>query len=74
MTIPSVSTNALGYGAYLGFYANLRYQLLNGVDRTMINHFDVLNVAICFSTALRYIPYCSSIANSCITNQLSGDI
>ncbi|KAG6482218.1 hypothetical protein ZIOFF_058849 [Zingiber officinale] len=55
VTVPSVSTNALGYGAYLGFYANLRYQILNGVDRAMINHFDVLKVAFCFSTALRIL-------------------
>ncbi|XP_074561544.1 protein RETICULATA-RELATED 6, chloroplastic-like [Curcuma longa] len=55
VTVPSVSTNALGYGAYLGVFANLRYQLLNGVDRAMINHFDVLKVAICFSTALRIL-------------------
>lgn len=54
MTIPSVSSNALGYGAFLGLYANMRYQLLNGIDRTMLNHFDVLGVAIFFSTALRY--------------------
>lgn len=54
MTIPSVSSNALGYGAFLGLYTNMRYQLLNGIDRTMLNHFDVLGVAIFFSTALRY--------------------
>ncbi|CAL9079353.1 hypothetical protein MUK42_27194 [Musa troglodytarum] len=55
VTIPSVSTNALGYGAFLGLYANMRYQLLNGLDRAMINHFDVLGVAIFFSTALRIL-------------------
>ncbi|XP_042473117.1 protein RETICULATA-RELATED 1, chloroplastic-like [Zingiber officinale] len=55
VTIPSVSSNALGYGAFLGLYANMRYQLLNGIDRTMLNHFDVLGVAIFFSTALRIL-------------------
>lgn len=55
MTIPTVSTNALGYGAFLGLYANLRYQLLCGIDRAMINHFDVIGVALFFSTALRLV-------------------
>lgn len=55
MTIPSVGTNALGYGAFLGLYANLRYQLLSGLDQYMIKRFDVLGVAIFFSTAARYI-------------------
>ncbi|XP_034700927.1 uncharacterized protein LOC117925928 [Vitis riparia] len=55
VTIPTVSTNALGYGAFLGLYANLRYQLLCGVDRVMINHFDVIGVALFFSTALRIL-------------------
>ncbi|KAJ9687378.1 hypothetical protein PVL29_016030 [Vitis rotundifolia] len=55
VTIPTVSTNALGYGAFLGLYANLRYQLLCGVDRAMINHFDVIGVALFFSTALRIL-------------------
>lgn len=53
MTIPSISTNALGYGAFLGLYANLRYQLLCGVDQYMVKRFDVLGVAIFFSTAAR---------------------
>ncbi|KAK7834181.1 protein reticulata-related 1 [Quercus suber] len=55
VTIPTVSTNALGYGAFLGLYANLRYQLLSGFDRAMISHFDVIGVALFFSTALRIL-------------------
>ncbi|KAJ9687372.1 hypothetical protein PVL29_016027 [Vitis rotundifolia] len=55
VTIPIVSTNALGYGAFLGLFANLRYQLLCGVDRAMINHSDVIGVALFFSTALRIL-------------------
>ncbi|XP_022762884.1 protein RETICULATA-RELATED 1, chloroplastic-like [Durio zibethinus] len=55
VTIPSVSTNALGYGAFLGLYANLRYQLLCGFDQAMVNHFDVIGVALFFSTALRVL-------------------
>ncbi|CAA7410682.1 unnamed protein product [Spirodela intermedia] len=55
VTVPSVNTNALGYGAFLGLYANLRYQLLNGLDRALFNRFDVLGVALFFSTALRIL-------------------
>ncbi|KAL5648655.1 hypothetical protein ACJX0J_039464, partial [Zea mays] len=51
VTIPSISTNALGYGAFLGLYVNLRYQLLCGLDQYMVKRFDVLGVAIFFSTA-----------------------
>ncbi|PKI39255.1 hypothetical protein CRG98_040311 [Punica granatum] len=53
VTLPSTSTNALGYGAFLGIYANLSYQLLCGSDRLMTNHFDVIGVALFFGTALR---------------------
>ncbi|KAK8447646.1 hypothetical protein SEVIR_8G115000v4 [Setaria viridis] len=53
--IPSISTNALSYGAFYGLYANLRYQMLCGFDRSMLHHFDVLGVAIFFSTAIRYV-------------------
>uniref|UniRef100_A0ACD5Y5Q0 Uncharacterized protein n=1 Tax=Avena sativa TaxID=4498 RepID=A0ACD5Y5Q0_AVESA len=53
VTLPSVSTNALGYGAFLGLYANLRYQLLCGLDQYAVKRFDVLGVAIFFGTALR---------------------
>ena len=56
VSIPSVSTNALGYGAFLGLYANVRYQLLCGIDRAMFNHFDVLAVVTAFRIALRQVP------------------
>ena len=56
VTIPSVSTSALGYGAFLGLYANMRYQLLCGFDRAVINHFDVIGVVLFLSTALRSLP------------------
>ncbi|KAK8710988.1 hypothetical protein V6N13_146295 [Hibiscus sabdariffa] len=53
----SVTTNALGYGAFLGLYANLRYQLLCGFDQAVpvVNHFDVIGVAFFSSTALRVL-------------------
>lgn len=53
VSVPSVSSNALGYGAFLGIYANLRYQLLCGFDRAMVSHFDVIGVALFFSTVSR---------------------
>ncbi|KAK4438275.1 hypothetical protein Salat_0161700 [Sesamum alatum] len=55
VTVPSVSSNALGYGAFLGLYANLRYQLLCGFDRGVTSYFDVIGVALFFSTALRVL-------------------
>ncbi|GLT41928.1 hypothetical protein SLA2020_159550 [Shorea laevis] len=55
VTVPTVSSNALGYGAFLGLYANMRYQLLCGFDQAMINHFDVIGVGLFFSTALRIL-------------------
>ncbi|CAA0839023.1 Protein of unknown function (DUF3411 [Striga hermonthica] len=55
VTIPSVSSNALGYGAFLSLYANLRYQLLCGFDRAVTSYFDVIGVALFFSTAMRVL-------------------
>ena len=53
MTVPSTRTYALGTGAFLGLYANLRYQLLCGIDRGLSNYFDAIGVSLFFSTALR---------------------
>ncbi|KAM0860270.1 hypothetical protein ACQ4PT_046649 [Festuca glaucescens] len=53
MTVPSISNNALSYGAFYGLYANLRYQMLCGLERSMADRFDVLGVTIFFSTAIR---------------------
>ncbi|XP_015582236.2 protein RETICULATA-RELATED 1, chloroplastic [Ricinus communis] len=55
VTVPPVSNYARGYGAFLGLYANLRYQLLCGMDRALVSHFDVIGVALFFSTALRIL-------------------
>ncbi|KQK18337.1 protein RETICULATA-RELATED 1, chloroplastic isoform X1 [Brachypodium distachyon] len=55
MTVPSISKNALSYGAFCGLYANLRYQMLCGLDRSMANHFDVLGVAVFFSAVIRLL-------------------
>lgn len=66
MTIPTVNDNALGYGAFLGLYANLRYQLLCGFDMAMVYHFDVIGVALCFSTTLRSSVICVSVSTQII--------
>ncbi|KAH7835158.1 hypothetical protein Vadar_023421 [Vaccinium darrowii] len=55
VTIPTVRTSSLGYMTFLGLDANLRYQLLCGVDRTMMNYFDVIGVTLFCSTALRLL-------------------
>lgn len=52
--IPTVSTSASSYGAFLGLSGNLRYQLVNGAERLMQDQFQHLGVVIFFSTALRY--------------------
>jgi hypothetical protein len=51
--IPTVSTSASSYGAFLGLSGNLRYQLVNGAERLMQDQFQHLGVVIFFSTALR---------------------
>lgn len=71
MTVPSITTNALGYGAFLGLYANLRYQLLCGFERAMSNHFDVIGVALFFGTAVRYILLFHPLGNL-FSNGLEG--
>ncbi|KAF9685025.1 hypothetical protein SADUNF_Sadunf03G0011400 [Salix dunnii] len=74
VTIPPMSTYALGYGAFLGLYANLRYQLLCGIDRAVVNHFDVIGVALVFSTALRSRGHLNaSIKESMILNAQVGE-
>ncbi|XP_009596329.1 protein RETICULATA-RELATED 1, chloroplastic-like [Nicotiana tomentosiformis] len=53
VTTPCVINYALGYGAFLGLYTNIRYQLLCGFDR---NYFGIIGLALFFSsTALRVL-------------------
>jgi hypothetical protein len=51
--IPAVSTSASSYGAFMGLSGNMRYQLVNGVERLMQDHFQHLGVVLFFSAALR---------------------
>lgn len=44
--IPTMSTNALGDGSYVGFFTSIRYQLLCGLDRALADHFDAVKVAL----------------------------
>ena len=55
VSIPTVSTSASSYGAFLGLSGNLRYQLVNGAERLMQDQH--LGVVIFFSTALRYLMF-----------------
>ena len=57
--VPSVSTSASSYGAFMGLSGNLRYQLLFGVERLMHDHFEHLGVVIFFSAAIRYVLCCA---------------
>jgi hypothetical protein len=55
LPLPSVSTSALSHGAFLGVPGNLQYQLLNGAERVMQQHFNHLGVVLFCSTVLRFI-------------------
>ncbi|KAI3975617.1 hypothetical protein MKX01_017565 [Papaver californicum] len=46
VTMPSVSTNALGYGH--------SWESMQPEISTIMNHFDVLGVVLCLSTAMGY--------------------
>lgn len=70
--IPSVSTSASSYGAFMGISGNMRYQLVNGAERVMQDHFQHLGVAIFFSAALRYVleltaDYCSIYSSNSLS-------
>ncbi|GBG69600.1 hypothetical protein CBR_g4430 [Chara braunii] len=51
--VPSIATGATGYGAFLGISSNLRYQLINGIDRGMGQSFNNLSFVILCTLALR---------------------
>ncbi|KAJ7565819.1 hypothetical protein O6H91_02G076500 [Diphasiastrum complanatum] len=48
-----MQTSALGYGAFLGIFGNMQYQLLYGAERLMQEHFNHLSFLIICSSALR---------------------
>nr|GEV61038.1 protein reticulata-related 1, chloroplastic [Tanacetum cinerariifolium] len=66
----AMSNNALGYGAFLGIYANLRYQLLCGFDRAMVTQFDVIEVGLAFNTALRIMN--AQLGETSVANDTLG--
>lgn len=55
VSVPSVATSALGYGAFLGLSGNLRYQLLSGADRWMASHMNYTSLVIFGTTILRAV-------------------
>uniref|UniRef100_A0A6N2MM35 Uncharacterized protein n=1 Tax=Salix viminalis TaxID=40686 RepID=A0A6N2MM35_SALVM len=55
VTIPPMSTYALGYGAFLGLYANLRYQLLCGIDRAWSIILMILNAQVGETSRLAWL-------------------
>ncbi|BBN14756.1 hypothetical protein MPTK1_6g14250 [Marchantia polymorpha subsp. ruderalis] len=55
MPIPSVSTSALSYAAFMGLSGNVRYQLLNGLDRVMGQNMNSIGLVIACTTALRVL-------------------
>ncbi len=67
--IPSVSTSALSHGAFLGVSGNVRYQLLNGAERVMQQHFNHLGVVLFCSTALRFVVTSITLIVAFIVNQ-----
>ncbi|GMH43770.1 hypothetical protein BSKO_11704 [Bryopsis sp. KO-2023] len=40
--IPSVQRSALGFGAFVGLHAHLRYQAIGGIDRYLFDHSNFL--------------------------------
>ncbi|CAI5532168.1 unnamed protein product [Closterium sp. Naga37s-1] len=55
VVVPSASTSAVAYGEHTGLSGNLRYQLLYGLDRMLLQHFNHISVAVLGTTALRWV-------------------
>ncbi|KAL2622341.1 hypothetical protein R1flu_002546 [Riccia fluitans] len=53
--VPSVSTSALSYAAFMGLSGNIRYQLLNGADRVLSQNMNSIGLVIACTTALRVL-------------------
>ena len=53
MPVPSVKQSALGLGASLGIFANLRYQTISGFDRYLFDHANFLWSYLTLSGLLR---------------------
>jgi len=54
LATPDVAHQAAGYGAYCGITGNLRYQLMNGLDRYMLNTFSSLPLTLGVSALARF--------------------
>ncbi|CAI5486959.1 unnamed protein product [Closterium sp. Naga37s-1] len=53
VAVPSPAKSAVAFGAFTGLSGNLRYQLLYGADRVLLEHFNHIPVAILGTTILR---------------------
>jgi hypothetical protein len=53
MTVPSVSTSACGNGAFAGLSGNVRYQLINGLDRYLGMTYNSLPLVLSASALAR---------------------
>ncbi|KAL3691714.1 hypothetical protein R1sor_005365 [Riccia sorocarpa] len=53
--VPSVSTSALSYAAFMGLSGNIRYQLLSGADRVLSQNLNSIGLVIACTTALRVL-------------------
>jgi len=51
--VPGLATSAAGGGAFMGLHANLRYQVLNGLERYAFERAPILPIYLALSTALR---------------------
>jgi len=54
LATPDASHQAAGYGAYCGITGNLRYQLMNGLDRYMLNTFSSLPLTLGVTALARF--------------------
>lgn len=55
LSVPAVSASALDCGLFLGLHSNIRYQLLCGIDRMLVEYFDVMGVALMLGSAGRIL-------------------
>lgn len=55
--VPSLSSSILGSSLFLGLHANLRYQLINGMDRYAFDRVHTLPVYLAISTLTRGVTH-----------------
>merc|ERR1711964_507621 len=58
--IPHLSSSASGLGIFMGFHANLRYQLINGIDRCTFERVPRLPIYLATTTLARAVSHVTS--------------